>query len=140
MTEQFTVTMLETGATLTITTDAGDEVDTVRIPESDEWEPDTYREELANFGWVQVDDWQQDGPDRTAHVVFDPSEVSQGQCECVARELTTAVELATERADSLRAVRDEAIRAALDGGASAYRVAQIVGLSQPMVAKIRDRA
>lgn len=42
------------------------------------------------------------------------------------------------RADAARAERDQIIRAAIASGMSAYRVAQITGLTQPAIYKIRD--
>ena len=43
-------------------------------------------------------------------------------------------------ANAARSARDDAIRRALSQGMTAYRVAQVTGLSQPTVAAARDRA
>lgn len=48
------------------------------------------------------------------------------------------VEAAEERLRLFRSGRDEAIRAAIQDGMSMYRIAQIVGISQQSVARIRD--
>jgi len=139
MDEIFTVTMPEVGP-LEVTTAAGDQIDTVHIPDSEEWEPDVYRSALANDGWVLTDDWVQDGPDRVAHVTVSPWSMVQEQRESAARWLADAVKAAEERIDGLRSARDLVITAALDGGASVYRMAAITGLSQTMIAKIRKHA
>lgn len=55
-------------------------------------------------------------------------------------ETSKAVRDAESQLERARGARDEAIRAAIDAGMTAYRVAQVAGLSQPAVAAARDRA
>lgn len=54
------------------------------------------------------------------------------------RTLHDALLAAEATVTDLRARRDQAIRDAIAGGMSAYRIAQTLGISQPAVAKIRD--
>lgn len=55
------------------------------------------------------------------------------------RALAMGTDGASAKAARARESRDKAIREALEMGMSAYAVADIVGMSQPAVAKIRDK-
>lgn len=56
------------------------------------------------------------------------------------RSLAEKVRALDDDATAARAERDDAIRAALADGMSAYRVAQITGLDERGVGRIRDKA
>lgn len=60
--------------------------------------------------------------------------------EDLLREHAEDVVAAEERLRLIRDGRDEAIRAAIADGMSMYRIAQVVGISQQAVARIRDAA
>ncbi|GAB3304402.1 hypothetical protein EK0264_03830 [Epidermidibacterium keratini] len=56
------------------------------------------------------------------------------------QDLTAAqqrVERADERASTARAERDDLIRAAIAGGMSAYRIAQLTGIDQARIGRIK---
>ncbi|MFV0535684.1 MAG: hypothetical protein ACK5MR_18850 [Cumulibacter sp.] len=77
-----------------------------------------------------------------ANLAFAPT-VPNALYETTEAQLTSAHEKVRSYQDHLDAARDDrddAIRAAIAEGMSAYRVAQITGLSQRAVHKIRDAA
>lgn len=53
----FTAVMLGTGGYISIEGDEMVCIDTVFIPDNEEWEPDVYDDEMLKAGWVRVDDW-----------------------------------------------------------------------------------
>lgn len=60
------------------------------------------------------------------------------EVEDTLRESHAALAAAETTVQAERAARDQAIRNAISAGMSMYRIAQIVGISQQAVARIRD--
>lgn len=66
------------------------------------------------------------------------SEKKDKDRETILRRMQEALDHAEQSTARFRGARDDAIREAIKEGMSMYRVAQVVGISQQAVARIRD--